>query len=386
MISRHYYTDIILSRLKSTPAVAILGPRQVGKTTVAKQLEASHYFDLENPQDERALQSPEYALKDKVGLMVIDEVQRKPDLFPFLRYWIDNHPEQKFLLLGSASLDLVNKSSESLAGRISYVDMAGFNWSEIDLSKDIDRLWQRGGFPRSYLAEDDLSSLQWRVDYIRTFLERDIPQLGIRLPAPELRRFWTILANSSSQLLNYAELGRNFGLSEVAVRRYVEVLEAALMIRSLRPWHANIEKRQVKKPKIFLRDSGLLHALLSINDIKSHPMLGPSWESFVVENVISTLSHSHPLLREENFYFWRSHQGDEVDLFFEFNSKKYGIEVKFNLRPQVTKSMRAAVELLRLDQLIVLNPAGKTQELGDKILMMSIEDFFRNHRKIFKIG
>jgi predicted AAA+ superfamily ATPase len=386
MILRNFYTGLLHSRLSYFPIVAILGPRQVGKTTIAQQMGAQYYFDLENPQDEISLKTPEFALKNKSGLIVIDEVQRMPDLFPFLRYWVDNHSEQKFLLLGSASIELINKSSESLAGRISYIDIAGFNWSEVNLKTDLDKLWQRGGYPRSFLAPDDLSSLQWRIDYIRTFLERDIPQLGIRLPANELRRFWTILANSNSQLLNYAELGRNFGLSEVAVRRYVEVLESALVIRSLKPWHENIGKRQVKKPKVFMRDSGLLHALLNISDIKSHPSLGASWESFVIENIISILSQSHPLLREDNFYFWRSHQGEEVDLFFELNGKRFGIEVKFNLRPKISLSMTNSVSHLKLNHLIVINPLGVTQELASKISMMSVEYFHENFRKILKLN
>lgn len=383
MIFRNVYTQLITNRLKNSPIVAILGPRQVGKTTIARQMNAQYYFDLENPQDEISLENPEFTLKNKTGLIVIDEVQRMPGIFPFLRYWIDHHPEQKILLLGSASIDLVNKSSESLAGRISYIDIAGFNWSEIDLKMDIDKLWQRGGYPRSFLSPDDVSSLQWRVDYIRTFLERDIPQLGIRLPPKELRRFWTILANSNSQLLNFSELGRNFGLSEVAVRRYVEVLESSLVIRSLKPWFENIEKRQVKKPKIFIRDSGLLHALLNIQDIKSHPLLGSSWESFVIENIISILSQSHPILREENFYFWRSHQGEEVDLFFEFNGKRFGIEVKFNLRPKLSRSMTQSVSLLKLDHLIVINPMGDSSlELAPKISLMSVEYFYQNFKNI----
>ncbi len=374
MKSRDNYLELIQDRLQYMPIVALLGPRQIGKTTLAKMLSAQHYFDLENPDHCNAFQQPESILAQKTGLIVIDEVQCQPDLFPFLRYWCDSHPEQKFLLLGSASRELVNQSSESLAGRISYIEIAGFDWSEIAIEQEWQTLWQRGAYPRSFLAPNENASLQWRVDYIKTFLERDIPQLGINLPAKNLRRFWTLIANSNAQLLNYAELGRNFGLSEVSVRRYLEVLESALVVRTLQPWHENISKRQVKRPKVFLRDTGLMHALLSINDIQLHPLLGASWESFAIENIITLLSQRHPLLTAEQFYFWRS-KTEELDLFFEFNGKRYGVEVKFNLRPQLNKSMMTAKQVLRLDQLFVLGPTSENRQLADGIEVIPITQF-----------
>lgn len=215
-------------------------------------------------------------------------------------------------------------------------------------------------------------------------MERDIPQLGIRLRAPELRRFWTLLANSNAQLLNFAELGRNFGLSEVSVRRYVEVLQSALIIRSLQPWHENISKRQVKRPKIYLRDTGLMHTLLNIQDIRLHPQMGASWESFVIENIITILGQSHPLLGEEKFYFWRSHQNEELDLFFEFNGKRFGFEVKFNMRPQITKSMEAASAALGLSKLFVMTPEGELRQLGENTYVVSLAKFKEQTLELFK--
>ena len=375
MKERSLYLMKIRDRLQYMPAVAILGPRQIGKTTLALQLKADHYFDLENPAHENAFLTPEFVLRDKQGLVVIDEIQRYPQLFPFLRYWIDAHPEQKFLLLGSASQELVNRSSESLAGRISYLEIAGLGWNEISIADEWERLGQRGAYPRSFLAHDDQTSIQWRIDYIRTFLERDIPQLGIRLAASELRRFWTLIANSNAQLLNFAELGRNFGLSEVSTRRYVEVLQSALVVRTLRPWHENIGKRQVKRPKIYIRDSGLAHALLSIQDVRYHPQLGASWEAFVVENVITMLGLHNPLLTHDKFYFWRSHQGEELDLFFELNNRRYGFEVKFNLRPKLTQSMQSCKRILSLDHLFILTPTSEEMDLADNIKVISMRTF-----------
>jgi predicted AAA+ superfamily ATPase len=374
MKSRDKFLGRIQRRLSEMPIVALLGTRQVGKTTLALQMKAQAYFDLDNPQHEVMLQTPESCFQGKVGLIVIDEVQKSQKLFSFLRYWVDQHPEQKFLLLGSASRELVNKSSESLAGRISYIEIQGFGLDEIDIDKEWKKLWQRGGYPRSFLAQSDESSNDWRLDYIRTFLERDIPQLGIQLPAPELRRFWTLLSHANGQLLNYAELGRSFGLSDVAIRRYVEVLQAALVVRCLQPWHENIGKRQVKRPKLYLRDTGLSHTLQGITDISSHPKLGASWESFIVENLITMLGLRVSGLREENFYFWRSHTGEEIDLFFELNGKRYGFEVKYNSRPQITPSMRAAKEILGLTHLYVIAPLGEIYSMSEGITVCPISE------------
>lgn len=369
---RSYLLGKIRDRLIDVPIVVLLGPRQVGKTTLARQLDALTFYDLENPQDEVLLENPALCFEGKRGVIVIDEVQRKQSLFPFLRYWVDSHPEQRFLLLGSASSELVNQTSESLAGRISFIEVSGFGWDEIDLSVEWQALWQRGAYPRSFLASSDASSYQWRMDYVRTFLERDLPQLGIRLPAPELRRFWVLLAHANGQLLNYSELGRIFGLSDVATRRYVEVLQAALVLRCLRPWHENISKRQVRKPKLYLRDTGIVHSLMGVSDILSHPALGASWESFVIEHLINYLVSHVPMVSAESFYFWRSHVGEEIDLFFELDGKRYGFEVKYSAKVQVTSAMRAAQRILGLEKIFIMVPRGEVQWLDEGTLRMPL--------------
>ena len=359
--------------LRNSPAVALLGPRQCGKTTLARQLAAGRrceYFDLEDPRDLARLAEPMLALESLRGLVVIDEVQRKPDLFEVLRVLIDRtRPRKRFLLLGSASPYLVRATSESLAGRISFVDMGGFRLDEVGPSAH-QKLWLRGGLPRAFLARGTAASLKWREDFTRTFLERDIPQLGITVPAATLRRFWTMLAHYHGQVWNAAELARSLGQSEKTARRYLDILSGAYMVRQLPPWHENIRKRQVKSPKIFLRDSGLLHSLLAIDDRKAllgHPKLGASWEGFAIEQTLS-------LPQTEHAYFWATHTGPELDLLILRRGKRIGFEFKHSDGPKMTRSMHTVMELLKLDRLYVVYPGPKSYAMAGRTTALSIKE------------
>lgn len=355
-------------RLGFFPATALLGARQCGKTHLARELGADYFFDLENPADLIALEEARLTLSPLKGLIAIDEVQRRPELFSVLRHLVDTHTDQRYLLLGSASRDLIHQSSESMAGRISYFDLSGF------LLEDIDSLqwrnhWLRGGFPRSFLAPDDGLSYQWRLDYIRTYLERDIPQLGITIPSGTLGRFWSMIAHGHGQLLNAAELGRNFGIVATTVRNYLDILQSTFMVRLLQPWHTNGTKREVKAPKVYLRDTGLLHSLLQIYDWKSlatHPILGASWEGYALEQTLAILPQEvHP-------YFWATHAGAELDLFFEWRGKRYGVEFKYTDSPSRTRSMTIAFESLQLEHLWVVCPEGRPRSLGEGMEVVSI--------------
>ncbi|MFZ3158354.1 MAG: ATP-binding protein [Smithella sp.] len=352
------------------PVVAILGPRQCGKTTLARAIGADHYFDLENPQDASRLDQPQLALEDLTGLIVIDEIQRIPDLFPLLRYLADQNKKRKFIILGSASRDLIRQSSESLAGRIAYHYLGGFRLSDIDPAK-IKMLWLRGGLPRSFLAGNDEKSHVWRSQYVTTFLERDIPQLGINIPARTLRRFWTMLSHYHGQILNYSELGRSFGVSDMTVRKYCDILEGTFMIRILQPWHANIGKRLVKRPKFYLRDSGLYHSLSSIEtqkQLNAWPKLGASWEGFALDCVCRTLEK-----QDNELYFWNTHGGAELDLFWQDHGKNRGIEFKYEDAPRLTRSMQTAMEDLQLSKLWVVYPGKKKYQLGKNISTLPLE-------------
>ncbi|MCG8699706.1 MAG: ATP-binding protein, partial [Bacteroidales bacterium] len=307
IIPRNTDVDQIQALIQEFGATAILGPRQCGKTTLAKMLPSDHYFDLENPRDLTRLDNPQLTLEDLKGLIVIDEVQRKPDLFPLLRYLIDHNDQQRYLILGSASRDLIQKSSESLAGRIAYHYLGGFRLNEIGVKK-WKRLWLQGQYPKAYTATSTHQAFRWLDQYIQTFLERDIPQLGISIPSPSLFRFWQMLSHYHGQLLNYSELATSFGMSDHTIRRYIDILAGTFMIRVLQPWHANIGKRVFKKPKIYLRDSGIYHSLQSITTqetLQSHPKLGASWEGFALETVTRTLAK-----RADQLFFWRTHTGN----------------------------------------------------------------------------
>jgi predicted AAA+ superfamily ATPase len=361
----------ITKLMAAFPVTAILGPRQCGKTTLARTFNADHHFDLENPRDVARLEQPQLALEDLRGLIVIDEIQRQPDLFPLLRYLVDRDLGQKYLILGSASRDLIRQGSETLAGRIAFHELGGLRLSDVG-GENVPDLWLRGGLPRSFLARTEEQSLIWRRQYISTFLERDIPQLGITIPARTLRRFWIMLSHYHGQVLNYSELGRSFGVSDMTVRRYCEILEGAFMVRLLAPWAADIGKRVVRRPKLYLRDSGLLHALMSLetmDQLQSSPRLGASWEGFALDSVCRTLH-----LEDGEFYFWRTHAGAELDLFWQSGGKNWGLECKYQDAPRMTSSMRAALADLDLAGLWVVYPGGTAYRLAENVWVVPLRD------------
>jgi len=366
MLERPAYADQVERALARSPVTALLGPRQCGKTTLARSIAAAReasYFDLESARDVAGLQNPELALTAAKGLLVIDEVQQIPDLFAVVRVLVDREPGNgRFLILGSASPQLVQRASESLAGRVEFVDLAGFNVSEVAPSS-LPSLWVRGGFPRAFLAGSEDDSNVWREGFLRTFLERDIPQLGLSIAAPAMRRFWTMLAHDHGQVLNSSSLARSMGLTDKTVRSYVNILTETFMVRQLQPWYANVKKRQVKSPKIYLRDPGLLHSLLGLADfhaLSAHPRVGASWEGFVIEQVLQ-------ILRPAEAYFWATYQGAELDLLFTHRGKRYGIEVEYSEAPRITKSSRVAIEDLQLEHLWVIYPGERAFPVDEKI-------------------
>jgi hypothetical protein len=361
MITRKYDKSLLQRLMGEFPVTAILGPRQSGKTTLAREFAADHFFDLENPTDHAMLAEAQLALEPLSGLIVIDEIQRLPDLFPLLRHLVDTRKDQRYLILGSASRDLIRQSSESLAGRIAYHELSGFMLDDVG-AELWRRLWLRGGLPPSFTADNDAQSRRWRDQYIATFLERDIPQLGITIPAPTLRRFWIMLCHYHGQVLNYAEFAQSFGVSDMTVRRYMDILEGAFMVRLLQPWHTNLGKRLVKRPKLYVRDSGLLHALMSINserDLSTHNKLGASWEGFALDVVIRSVGK-----RNEELAFWATHSGAEVDLFWQDHGRNWAVEVKYSSAPKMTPSMTSAIKDLDLSHLWVVYPGEKSYALG----------------------
>jgi uncharacterized protein len=369
MIEREKDRHTIRELLTAFPATAILGPRQSGKTTLAHEFKADHFFDLENPRDAAMLEAPQLALESLSGLIVIDEIQRQPNLFSLLRYLIDTRKSQRYLVLGSASRDLIRQSSESLAGRIAYHELGGFRTDDVGADQ-WRALWLRGGLPLSFTAPTEEQSQRWREEYLATFFERDIPQLGITIPASTLRRFWTMLCHYHGQILNYAELGRSFGISDMTVRRYLEILEGTFMIRLLQPWHANISKRLVKRPKMYFRDSGLFHSLMSIRtvrDLTSHNKLGASWEGFALEAAVRVLGK-----RNEELSFWATHSGAEVDLFWSENGKNWAVEVKYSDAPRLTPSMNSALKDLELSHLWILYPGDRAYPLAPNVSSLPI--------------
>jgi predicted AAA+ superfamily ATPase len=372
IIERHKDRKAIADLLNIFPVTAILGPRQVGKTTLAKTFHPDHIFDLENPRDFALLENPQLALEKLVGLIMIDEIQRKAELFPLLRYLVDNNPKQRFLILGSASSNLRQQSGESLAGRIGYHYLTGLNLTETGASS-METLWLRGGFPRSYLTESDSQSMTWRTNFISTFLEKDLTVLGINVPAATMYRFWTMVSHYHGQTINYSELGRSFGINDKTAKLYLSILEDTFMIRQLMPWHANVSKRLVKSPKIYLRDSGIFHALLSINtmqELRSNPKIGASWEGFALEELVSMLGK-----RDSEVFFYGTHSGAEIDLYWQDKGKKMGAEFKYIDAPRTTKSMHQAIADLNLDELRVIYPGDKKYQLTEKIWAMPLENF-----------
>ena len=371
MIERTNYIDRIENALKRSPITALLGPRQCGKTTLARVISDRHsadYFDLESRADLRRLENPELIFASLSGLVIMDEIQIKPELFAALRVTVDK-PQNKchFLILGSASPHIIKNVSETLAGRVEFIDMAGFDLSELG-QDNWHRLWTRGGFPRSYLAQTAQNSLAWREGFIRTFLQRDIPQLGINIPAAAMRRFWTMLANYHGQVWNASRIASSMGISDKTSRTYLDILTETYMLRQLQPWYENIGKRQVKSPKIYFCDTGLLHSLLDLQDFHSitgHPLVGASWEGFAIEQV-------YRLIRPSQAYFWATYSGAELDMFFVVNGKRIGIECKFSEAPEKTKSMKIAIDSLRLDRLFVIYPGEEAWPINEKITICPI--------------
>ena len=360
--------------LKNHRAVALLGPRQSGKTTLARQLlkqrrlQETHYFDLEMPEDLARLTNPFFALDSLKGLIIVDEIQKKPELFEILRVLIDKNSKKcQFLLLGSSSREIIQKSSETLAGRLGFVEVTPFSLNE---THDLDKLWIRGGYPLSFLAKNNLKSYEWRRAYVQTFLERDIPNLGIQIPPPHLRRFWIMLAHYHGQRFNASELGKSLGISDHTAKKYLDILAGTFMIRVLPPWFENLGKRQVKTPKIYFRDSGLFHFLLSIESQSSlyqHPKLGASWEGFALEEVIRVLN-----LRSEEIFFWSSHNEAEIDLMTFFKGHKIGFEIKFNEAPKVTRSMRIAMADLKIKKIFCIYPGKSSFEIEKGIFAVPL--------------
>jgi len=385
MIKRPHALNRVHNVFKVHPIAAILGPRQCGKTTLARMIaEHEHYtfFDLENPVDVRRLSTPMQALEGLSGLVVIDEVQRQPSLFELLRVLVDRPLNKaRFLLLGSASPRLVKDVSESLAGRIGFVDLSGFDLREVGV-ESLNRLWIRGGFPRSFLASGDSSSMIWREDFIRTFLERDIPQFGITIPAETLRRFWTMISHYHGQVWNAAEFARSLGTSENTTRRYLDILAGTYMVRILPPWFENISKRQVKAPKIYIRDNGVLHTLLQLStraDVQGHPKLGASWEGFALEQLLT-------LIETKDNYFWSTYSGAELDLLVMIGGKRYGFEFKYSDAPGHTRSMSVAIQNLGLEHLWVVYPGNQEYPLDAKSSVIPASSIPILAEKILKKG
>ena len=371
MLSRTDYLRLVERATARSPVTALLGPRQCGKTTLARAFAATRtatVFDLESDVHRRRLANPEMVLGALDGLVVLDEIQRVPELFNVLRVLVDRPGvAARFLVLGSASPDLVRGTSESLAGRVEFVELSGFGLAETPV-EEWRRLWLRGGLPRSYLADSDEDSVAWREGFIRTFLERDIPQLGISIPPVAMRRFWTMLAHWHGQTWNASELGRSMSATDKTVRRYLDLLAGTYMVRQLQPWFENVAKRQVKAPKVYLRDAGLLHALLGLDResaLLSHPRVGASWEGFAVEQVLAAL-------RPASAWFWGAHGGGELDLFLLENGRRLGFEMSFSEAPDVTRSMRNVVETLRLDHLFVVCPGPESYPVSEQMSVLSV--------------
>lgn len=383
-MDRKKYLDEISFNFRVHPICAILGPRQVGKTTLAKMYVEKHFaqdayfFDLENPRDIARLENPMLTLQSvSQKLIVIDEIQLRPELFPILRVLVDitrtkpddpdiHKKEKKILILGSASRDLIRQSSETLAGRIGYIELPPFTLVEV---KDSMRLWMRGGFPNSYLSQNDAESYLWRQNYIKTFLERDIPSLGFDIPAQQMRRFWLMLAHYHGQIFNASEIARSLGISDHMVRKYLDILAGTFMVRILSPWFENVNKRQVKSPKIYFRDSGILNGLLEIEHIDqlySNPRLGAFWEGFALEQIIVTYEAN-------DCFFWSTQAGAELDLLIIKHDKRIGFEIKYTDAPRITKSMHIALEDLKLDQLIVICPGSEQYPLAEKIMVQGLD-------------
>lgn len=385
MIERDRELNTLRTLLRRHPVVGIIGARQVGKTTLARSFikdikGPSSYFDLENPEDLARLEDPMLALKGLKGAVVIDEIQRRPNLFPVLRVLVDRpNAPFRFLVLGSASPDLLQQGSETLAGRIFYHELGGFSLDEVGAENHM-RLWLRGGFPRSYLARSHAESDEWRRGFIRTFMERDVPQLGITIRSTTLRRFWTMLAHYHGQVWNASEFARSFGVADTTVRNYLDLLTSALVIRQLLPWHENISKRQVRAPKVYIADSGVLHTLLNLRtqtDLEGHPKVGASWEGFVLGQIIRQLG-----ARPDECFFWATHGGAELDLLVLSGQQRLGFEVKRTTSPRLTASMRNALSDLKLRRLDVIHAGEQTFPLEKKVQAVALSRLLEDLKPI----
>jgi hypothetical protein len=372
IIPRPRHAAAVEHLLAQFPVVGIVGARQVGKTTLAGMISSTPAFtpvvsfDLQDPRDRARLADPMLALEPLRGLVVLDEVQELPDVFRVLRVLADRpDAPARFLVLGSAGPDLLRQGSESLAGRIAYYELPGLHLDEVAADR-ADELWLRGGLPRSFLAESEESSALWRREFVRTFTERDLPRLGIGAPSETMRRFWTMLAHTHGQTLNASAFARSFGVSDATVRRYLDALSSALVVRQLPPWHENLRKRQVKASKVYVTDTGVLHTLLGLDtptDVQGHPQVGASWGWFAISNVVERLGAR----RDGETYFWRTHAGAEIDLVVMRGNRRLGFEVKRTSAPSVTPSMRIALEDLRLERIEVLHAGRETFPLAERI-------------------
>ncbi|HEX9833241.1 MAG TPA: ATP-binding protein [Mycobacterium sp.] len=382
-IPRQRHVALVRRALRTNRVVAILGARQVGKTTLAREVAgnagSTTWFDLEDSRDRAQLSDPMLALRHRTGLVVLDEVQRLPDIFEPLRVLADRPRGARFLLLGGASPDLLRQSSETLAGRIVYLRLPGLALDEIG-AEQWPRLWLRGGFPRSYVANTQKGSGDWRRDFVRTFLERDLAQVALGVPPATLERFWVMLAHCHGRVFNASELGRSLGVTDKPVRRYLDLLAGTFVVRVLRPWHENLAKRQVRQPKVYIDDSGLLHTLLDIDrihDLERHPKVGASWEGFALEQVVARVG-----ARDGECYFWSTHQGAELDLLIVRGSRRRGYEFKRADAPTMTRSMHIAMTDLRLDSLDVIYPGQQTYPLGDRARAVGISRLWADLRPL----
>ena len=382
MIERKDITRHITQALGSGRIVSLLGSRQCGKTTLARHFAkpgSSLYFDLEDPVDSAKLVEPKNVLENLTGTVVIDEVQRQPELFPLLRVLADRVPlPAKFLILGSASPNLIKRSSESLAGRVERIKIGGFSLSEVG-EKKAEQLWLRGGLPRAFLSGSDKESFTWLKEYTQSFVERDLPLHGVSLPPMTLLRFWTMLAHYHGQIFNASEIARSLGISVMTVKRYVDVLTGVFMIRQVQPWFGNIKKRQVKSPKIYFYDTGILHSLLGIqtmDDLLAHPKYGASWEEFVIEEVIRSVE-------PHEVFFWATHQGAEIDLVFNKGGRMYGVEIKRADAPTMTPAMRIALEDLKLKRIAVVYPGKKRYSIHKQIDVVPFDEILGGMKGLF---
>ena len=382
MLARAGHIKAVRRLLAENKVVALLGARQIGKTTLARQIartykEEATYFDLESSRDLSRLDDPLLALESLRGLVVLDEVQRRPDIFPTLRVLADRTRGARFLVLGSASPELLRQTSETLAGRIAFHHLDGFSLQEVGIRR-AGELWLRGAFPRAFVAKTLSTSMRWRQDLVSTYLERDLPQLGIRVPGATLRRFWTMLAHVHGQTMNWSELGRSMGITDMTVRHYVDLLASTFMVRVLAPWHENLAKRQVKAPKVYIRDSGILHALLDIGTmqaLENHPKLGASWEGFCIETILGQTG-----ARPDQCYYWATHTGAELDLLVVEGGRRRGFEIKRTVAPKVTQSMHVALHDLKLDSLDVVHAGRDTFPLAKNIRAVSLHRLDGNVR------